>query len=84
MPLVALDDLVSRAEVRPPEIIKMDIEGSEYDALVGAKKVLTSQHPQIFLSGHTALRSTGNVLAYYRRWGTMLHLCTGLWNPQTR
>jgi len=52
VPLVALDDLVSSGAVQPPQIIKMDIEGGEYDALAGAKNLLAEWHPQIMLSTH--------------------------------
>lgn len=52
LPLVTLDDLVSTRAVRPPQIIKMDIEGGEYDALVGAQNLLKTCRPQIFLSTH--------------------------------
>ncbi len=52
VPLVVLDDLVSSGAVQPPQIIKMDIEGGEYDALSGAKKILARWRPQIFLSTH--------------------------------
>lgn len=50
--VVALDELVSSSSVQPPQIIKMDIEGGEYDALSGAKSLLAEWHPQIFLSTH--------------------------------
>ena len=36
-----------------PDIIKMDIEGAEYDALVGAKELLKIKKPIIFLATHS-------------------------------
>jgi len=36
-----------------PDIIKMDIEGAEYDALIGAKELLKRRKPVIFLATHS-------------------------------
>jgi hypothetical protein len=36
----------------PPTVIKMDIEGGEYAALLGGSKVLRRYRPAIFLSTH--------------------------------
>ena len=35
-----------------PDIIKVDIEGSEIEMLIGAKKILRKHKPLIFLSYH--------------------------------
>lgn len=50
--VVSLDELVSKGEIMPPDIIKMDIEGAELYALHGAKDLLCKYHPIIFLSIH--------------------------------
>jgi len=36
----------------PPQLIKIDIEGAEYDALLGSRNVISKYHPTIFLSTH--------------------------------
>jgi FkbM family methyltransferase len=36
-----------------PDLIKMDIEGAEFDALVGAKELLKNKRPVIFLATHS-------------------------------
>jgi FkbM family methyltransferase len=49
---VALDDLVASGELPPPNIIKCDIEGGEYNALKGASETLAKYSPTIFLATH--------------------------------
>ena len=36
----------------PPSVIKMDIEGAEFNALLGAEKLLKEHSPKIFLATH--------------------------------
>lgn len=49
---VALDSLVASGELPPPNVVKCDIEGAEYDALCGASAILASHAPTIFLATH--------------------------------
>jgi FkbM family methyltransferase len=49
---VALDTLFSAGEIPIPSVIKMDIEGGEHRALLGARTLLTEYHPTIFLATH--------------------------------
>jgi FkbM family methyltransferase len=51
---VALDDLVLQDEIRPPAVMKMDIEGAEHEALLGATHILTEHRPVIFLATHSS------------------------------
>ena len=37
-----------------PDLIKMDIEGAEYEALIGAKEILKTKKPVIFIATHSA------------------------------
>jgi FkbM family methyltransferase len=50
---VALDDLVARERLPRPDLFKIDIEGAEFLALQGARKILAEAHPVIFLSTHS-------------------------------
>lgn len=53
VPVLGLDELVQSG--RPaPELIKMDIEGGEYDALCGALTLLRTKRPLLILSVHGA------------------------------
>jgi FkbM family methyltransferase len=49
---VALDGLVSRKEIRPPNLMKIDIEGAELECLRGASNVIQDSRPIIFLATH--------------------------------
>ncbi len=50
---VSLDELLRDGKIAPPDFIKMDIEGAEYQALHGAKMLLSTYHPVIFLATHS-------------------------------
>ena len=50
--MVALDEMLEAGELRPPNYMKVDVEGAEYEALKGARKVLEQFHPVLFLDTH--------------------------------
>jgi FkbM family methyltransferase len=50
--LTSLDDLLASGEILPPNVIKCDIEGSEFDALNGARNTLERYRPKILLATH--------------------------------
>ena len=52
--VVTLDGLVARKEIPPPDFIKIDIEGGEFDALKGAAHLLEKYGPTLFLATHNA------------------------------
>jgi FkbM family methyltransferase len=49
---ITLDDLISGEEVFPPNVIKIDIEGTEFEALQGMTKIFEKYRPFIFLATH--------------------------------
>lgn len=49
---VTLDALVATGELAPPDLIKCDIEGGEFDALTGASSILSKFAPTVFLATH--------------------------------
>lgn len=51
--VVSLDELVSAHTIAPPNLIKCDIEGGEYDALLGASGIIKQHRPIIFLATHS-------------------------------
>ena len=50
--LVSIDKMIRRAEAPAPDLIKMDIEGAEYDALFGGINMLKAHRPTLFLATH--------------------------------
>ena len=50
--LVSLDELVASGEISPPDVIKCDIEGAEFDAIQGARATLSRYRPKILLALH--------------------------------
>jgi FkbM family methyltransferase len=49
---VRLDSLVSEGEIRPPNVMKIDIEGGELDALKGCVQTIEKYRPTIVLATH--------------------------------
>ncbi len=47
-----LDHLIAEARVAPPDCIKMDIEGGEFRALLGATQCFRERRPKLFLATH--------------------------------
>lgn len=50
--VVSLDDVVRSGSAKPPTLLKIDVEGAEWDVLRGAEAVLRQYHPLIFLATH--------------------------------
>jgi FkbM family methyltransferase len=50
---IALDDWIDRGKLPTPDLLKIDIEGAEFLALKGARKMIARAHPPIFLSTHS-------------------------------
>ncbi|MGH9384222.1 MAG: FkbM family methyltransferase [Vicinamibacterales bacterium] len=52
VPAVALDELSASGDLPDPDLIKIDVEGSEDDVLAGAASLLSRARPTIFLATH--------------------------------
>lgn len=48
----SMDELIAEKGLRPPDFIKMDIEGGELNALQGAAETLKKYHPILLISTH--------------------------------
>jgi len=62
--MVSLDDLVSTRRISPPNYMKIDVEGAEYEVLRGAKGIIETYQPILFLDTHqrSAHKETINFL----------------------
>ena len=49
----SIDSLVETGNYRKPDILKIDVEGSEFRVLLGAKNCLAKFRPRVFLSIHS-------------------------------
>ena len=56
LPAVSLDDFVYGQGREPPDLIKMDIEGGEVDAIAGMSRLLAEQFPVLLVSVHGSSR----------------------------
>ncbi|HEX6227781.1 MAG TPA: FkbM family methyltransferase, partial [Chryseolinea sp.] len=52
VPCNSLDNLVSSGRLALPDFIKIDVEGAEYDVLLGATNLLKENNPLIYLETH--------------------------------
>jgi FkbM family methyltransferase len=68
IPAVRLDDLVFNQGQRPPDLIKMDVEGAEWDALQGARRLLSELKPKLLCEIHDP-RQIGEIRAYLEQFG---------------
>jgi 2-polyprenyl-3-methyl-5-hydroxy-6-metoxy-1,4-benzoquinol methylase len=53
--VVTLDDVLQEAQLEPPDVIKVDIEGGELHALVGARETIEKYRPALLLEFCEAL-----------------------------
>ena len=54
-----LDDLVSSGELRPPDLVKIDIEGHAHRALAGARHAIAAAQPIVIVAFHSDLEADG-------------------------
>lgn len=59
VPMVSLDDLVKSGSVPAPDYVKIDVVGSEMGVLRGAKELLATKKPVLFMQIHTYDRNPG-------------------------
>jgi FkbM family methyltransferase len=65
MEATTVDDLVRRMALPRVDWIKLDIEGSEVEALQGAETTLRNCRPALFIEVHETLAPLKNLLAQY-------------------
>jgi len=68
VPAVCLDDLVFRDGYPRPQLIKMDVEGAEWEALQGARRLLGEVKPKLLCEIHD-VNQMGQIRAYMEQFG---------------
>ena len=51
VPITTIDDFCRRTGIMP-DVVKIDVEGAEYDVLMGAKEVLMTKRPKLLMGVH--------------------------------
>jgi FkbM family methyltransferase len=49
---VSLDDLIARSDERPPDVLKIDVEGAGAEVLRGARHTLATTAPAVYIELH--------------------------------
>jgi hypothetical protein len=65
---VRLDDLVFSEGHPAPRLMKMDVEGAEWEALQGARRLLTEVQPKLLCEAHDPAQM-GQIRAYLEGFG---------------
>jgi FkbM family methyltransferase len=52
VPVVSLDSIIADKKLSPPNVLKIDVEGAEYQVLKGASALFRDHKPLIFLATH--------------------------------
>jgi FkbM family methyltransferase len=77
VPMITLDTLVSERGVKPPDVLKLDVEGYELHALWGSETLLREHQPLVITEiNHCILRYHANVkpfLEYMYKLGYRLY-----------
>ena len=50
--VVCLDEMFARGEILPPDYMKIDVEGAEFEVIQGSQNILEAYHPTLFLDTH--------------------------------
>jgi FkbM family methyltransferase len=59
VPALRLDELVANHDLRPPEFVKIDVEGHGHRALAGMKEVVRSKRPILLAALHSPQEADG-------------------------
>lgn len=82
---ISLDDFCGKSDLRP-DVLKIDVEGAEYDVLVGAQQTISHWRPRLFIELHhfdgnlgahpvpELLRGYGYQVRWIERWPLTSHV----------
>lgn len=61
VPVTTLDDFFSQPGRRPPDFVKIDVEGHELAVLLGARNLLQCHHPTLLVESEARHRPDGDI-----------------------
>lgn len=64
--VVAVDDLVQTGAIPPPDVVKIDVEGSELDVLAGMERTLAETRPRLIAEMHDKTAAFARALERFR------------------
>src|SRR5947207_1058218 len=62
IPTVSVDAMVARAKLSRLDLIKIDVDGADYDVLLGSKETLARFHPVVIIEMHNNQRQIYGLL----------------------
>jgi FkbM family methyltransferase len=74
---VSIDSFVEENNIQKVDFIKMDIQGAEYDALIGAKKLIEDNRPKIFLEAGEGWSSIEQLYDLVSSYSYSIYLVSG-------
>jgi FkbM family methyltransferase len=81
--MTSLDELLASGQILPPDFIKIDVEGAEYEVLKGAKELLIKHRPVLFLDTHQRTAHQ-NTIAFLEELGYTFTILDGKPLPETK
>lgn len=81
--LVSLDELLRSGALQPPDYMKIDVEGAEFEVFNGARKLIQQYRPILFLDTHQR-EAHQPAIKLLEEWGYIFKILDNQPLPETR
>ena len=73
-----LDYLIKTYDLSPPDFIKIDVEGMEFNVLIGMKNIISEYKPRLFIEIHGAddifkIKNIKNIISFLRHYNYKIY-----------